>query len=185
MTFKNRTYRLGTILFGIFLFASGTATAQEPVDVQAAAWQAQVAESVEDQAAGRQAVAADSVDDQAAVWQAVETIWAAEEMGDETWIDEMLAVDFMGWQNDSPAPRSKSSVRLWNRFDRNQAGGIAHELYPLSIVVHGDMAVVHYLYTNAVQTSGNETSVTNGRYTDVLVRVDTNWKFISWHGGDD
>jgi hypothetical protein len=27
--------------------------------------------------------------------------------------------------------------------------------------------------------------MTNGRYTDVLVRDDGVWRFISWHGGDD
>ena len=62
---------------------------------------------------------------------------------------------------------------------------MTHELYPLSFVVHGDMAVVHYLYTLAVQTRDKKVVVTNGRYTDVLVRDGTQWKFISWHGGDD
>ena len=155
MKFNLRNYRLATMLVGIVLFAAGNVVAQG------------------------------SVDDQAAVWEAVETIWAAEENGDEKWIEDMLAADFMGWRKNSPAPRGKSSVRLWNHFQREQTKDIAHELYPLSIVVHGDMAVVHYLYTNAVQTRDKKTSVTSGRYTDVLVRDDETWKFISWHGGDD
>lgn len=155
MKFNYRNDRLATMLVGLVLFASGNVAAQG------------------------------SVDDQAAVWEAVETIWAADESGDKKWIEDMLSADFMGWQNDSPAPRSKASVRLWINFDRAQANGMAHELYPLSIVVHGDMAIVHYLYTNAVQTRDKKTSVTSGRYTAVLVRDDGAWKFISWHGGDD
>ena len=95
----------------------------------------------------------------------------------------MLSADFVGWPSESPAPRSRASVRLWNRFQISQTKGIAHELYPLSIVVHGDMAVVHYLYTSAVETRDKKTEVTSGRYTDVLVRADDGWKFISWHGG--
>ena len=63
--------------------------------------------------------------------------------------------------------------------------GKAHELYPLSIVVHGDTAVAHYLYTNSAENSEGELVTSNGRYTDVLVRVDGEWKFFSWHGGDD
>jgi uncharacterized membrane protein len=47
------------------------------------------------------------------------------------------------------------------------------------------MAVAHYLYTNAIENKEGETEVSNGRYTDVLVRVDGSWKFIAWHGGDD
>lgn len=129
--------------------------------------------------------AENSVSDQAAVWEAVETIWEAEENGDLTWVEEMLSADFMGWPNNSPAPRSKASVRQWNKFEVELSNGIAHELYPLSIVVHGNMAVVHYLYTNASQSRDKKTTVTSGRYTDVLVRDDGGWKFISWHGGAD
>ena len=130
------------------------------------------------------ALAQGSADDQAAVWAAVEEIWVAEERGDDDWVDTMLTGDFMGWPAVSPAPRSKASTRLWARCDADQTKGLAHELYPLSIVVHGDMAVVHYLYTMAVQTKDRQTVTSNGRYTDVLVRDDTGWKFISWHGGD-
>jgi len=126
-----------------------------------------------------------TVDEQAAVWAAVEGIWEAAENGDEDWIDKMLSADFMGWPRTSPAPRSRASVRLWNKFDNSQSDLVAHELYPLSIVVHGDMAVVHYLYTSAVQSRDRTTRVTSGRYTDVLVRNDGQWRFISWHGGAD
>ena len=124
-------------------------------------------------------------DDQVAVWEAVEAIWAAEERGDDEWVETMLSADFMGWPNSSPAPRSKASTRMWNRFTADQQEGVTHELFPLSIVVHGDVAIVHYLYTNAVRTREKKTQVSNGRYTDVLVRDDGAWKFLSWHGGDD
>ncbi len=155
MDFK---YWRGAFLAGIFLFTSAAATAQDAVPDQAS--------------------------DQAAVWAAVERIWETAENGGN-WVESMLSADFVGWPKTSPAPRSKASVRMWNRFEQEQTNGITHELYPLSIVVHGDMAVVHYLYTNAVQTRDKKTEVSNGRYTDVLVRDDGAWKFISWHGGDD
>jgi len=157
MTLKYWPWR---ILAGFILLASGNAVAQSVADDQA-------------------------VDDQAAVWSAVEAIWSAEESGDDDWVEEMLSADFVGWPNNSPAPRSKSSVRMWNRLDQEQTSGITHELYPLSIVVHGDMAIVHYLYTNAVQTKDKKIDISSGRYTDVLVRDDGAWKFISWHGGSD
>ena len=126
-----------------------------------------------------------SSDDQAAVWAAVERIWTAQEDGDQDWVDSMLSADFMGWPSNSPAPRSRASTRMWARFDADQQKSLAHELFPLSIVVHGDMAVVHYLYTVAVQTRDKKTVTANGRYTDILVRDGSDWKFISWHGGDE
>ena len=131
------------------------------------------------------ALAQGSADDQAAVWTMVEEIWAAQERGADDWVEGMLSGDFMGWPNESPAPRSKASARMWARFGAEQQKGIAHELYPLSIVVHGDMAVVHYLFTQVVQTRDRQVMRSNGRYTDVLVRDGTDWKFISWHGGTD
>lgn len=131
------------------------------------------------------AVAQDSRDDHAAVWATIEEVWSAEERGDDTWVDSNLSADFAGWPNASPAPRSKASTRMWTRFNTGQNKGLTHELYPLSIVVHGDMAVAHYLYTMAVLTKDKQTVTSNGRYTDVLVRDGTTWKFISWHGGSD
>lgn len=132
-----------------------------------------------------QVLAQGSADDQATVWATVEHAWVAEERGGDDWVDEMLLGDFVGWPNESPAPRTRASTRMWARFDAGQRKGLSHELYPLSIVVHGDTAVVHYLYTVAVQTKDRKTEVSNGRYTDILVRDGANWKFLSWHGGDD
>lgn len=150
----NFRYRLAATIAGLAFLASGTVLAQG------------------------------TIDDQAAVWEAVEAIWEAQENGDHEWIETMLSADFMGWPNSSPAPRTRGSVRLWNKYEQDLSEGVAHELFPLSIVVHGDMAVVHYLYMNATRARDKNTSVSNGRYTDVLVRDDGAWKFIAWHGGN-
>lgn len=131
------------------------------------------------------AFAQEAQDDQATVWAIVEKVWSASERGDESWVDDMLLADFVGWPAASPAPRSKASMRMWANFDGDRTEGLAHELYPLSIVVHGDVAVVHYLYTSAVQNRDKESRVQNGRYTDVLVRDASGWKFITSHGGHD
>ncbi len=131
------------------------------------------------------ALAQSTADDQADVWATVEAQWNAEEKGDRKWIDEMLVDAFSGWGKETPAPRSKASTKMWDRFNDEQGNIVAHELYPLAIVVHGDTAVAHYLYTSAYQDKDDEIEVDNGRYTDVLVRTEEGWKFIAWHGGDD
>ena len=111
--------------------------------------------------------------------------WRAEQDGDDGWIDRLLSDDFSGWPNNSPAPRSKSSTQMWDRFNDEQGSMVAHELFLMGIVVNGDTAVAHYLYTSAFEDNEGEVEITNGRYTDVLVRTDDGWKFIAWHGGDD
>jgi len=130
------------------------------------------------------ALLAQGSSDEAAVWSAVERQWRAVQGDDASWVEEMLSGDFVGWPSGSPAPRNKTSTRLWNDFDSRQTELLEFELYPLSIIVHGNMAVVHYLYT-AAREEDDEVTTRNGRFTDVLVRDDDDWKFIAWHGGDD
>ena len=130
-------------------------------------------------------LAQDSAEDSADVWSVIEEEWNAIEKGDKKWPDRVLTEDFSGWSKQSPAPRSKSSTKMWNRFNDEIGKNLAHELYPLSIIVHDDVAVAHYLYSNAYQSNDGEIEMSNGRYTDVLVRTDDGWKFLTWHGGDD
>ena len=131
------------------------------------------------------AFAQDEPDPHADVWAVVEAVWNADEKGDKKWIDRMLVDDFVGWGKDAPAPRSKSSTKLWDRFNDTQGRGLAHELYPLSIIVHGDTAVAHYLYSMAYESKDKKVEVSNGRYSDILVRTEDGWKVLAWHGGKD
>ena len=131
------------------------------------------------------AFAQDEPNAQADVWSVVEAQWNADEKGDKKWIDRLLVDDFVGWGKESPAPRSKASTKMWDRFNDSQGRGLAHELYPLSITVHGDTAVVHYLYSMAFEDKEGKVEVSNGRYSDVLIRTEDGWKFLAWHGGND
>lgn len=131
------------------------------------------------------ALAQDAANDQADVWAAVESVWNAEKDGDRRWIERMLTEDFSGWSRGAPAPRNKASTAMWDRFMDEQGKLVAHELYPLAIIVRGDTAVAHYLYSSAWESKDGELELNNGRYTDVLVRTEDGWRFIAWHGGDD
>ena len=115
----------------------------------------------------------------------VEAQWDAEEKGDKRWIDRLLSDDFTGWGKTSPAPRSKSSTKMWDRFSDEQGRMVAHELYPLAIIVHEDVAIAHYLYSSAYEDKDGKVELNNGRYSDVLVRTADGWQFLAWHGGDD
>ena len=129
--------------------------------------------------------AEDSVDDSVSVWSVIEEEWMADEKGDKKWPERLLAENFSGWGNNSPAPRSKSSTMMWNRFNDKLGKMVMHELYPLSIVVHDDVAVAHYLYSSAFESKDGDIEMSEGRYTDILVRTDGGWRFLAWHGGDD
>ena len=129
--------------------------------------------------------AAPIVSDDSAVWSVIERAWRAEREGNTRWIETLLSADFVGWTNDAPAPRDKASTRLWETFNAKQVNLLEYELYPLSIIVHGDTAIAHYLYSSAIQPRGQDVESVSGRFTDVLVRSADGWKFLAWHGGDD
>ena len=131
------------------------------------------------------ALAQDDASDNADVWAVVAQQWSAEEKGDKKWIERYLLDDFSGWPKNAPAPRSKASTQMWDRFNDTQGNLVAHELYPLRIVVHDDVAIAHYMYTSAYRDKDGKVEMSNGRFSDVLVRTDDGWKFLAWHGGDD
>ena len=155
----NHLNKLVVTMLGVFFLAAGPATAQD--------------------------AATNAADESADVWATVEDQWDADKKGDKKWTDRMLHEDFSGWGKDSPAPRSKTSTQMWDRFSDEQGNIVEHELYPLAIVVNGDVAIAHYLYTSAYQDKDDKVEINNGRYTDILVRTENGWKFIAWHGGED
>lgn len=128
---------------------------------------------------------ADTSQDEADVWAVIEEGWNADENGDREWIDRLVAEDFTGWTKNAPVPRGRASIKMWDRFAEQEGQLVAHELYPYRIIVRGDMAIAHYLYSSAFKAVDGKISRSNGRYTDVLVRTDDGWKFFAWHGGDD
>ena len=119
------------------------------------------------------------------VWATIEQQWNEQEDGKSKWVDNLLTEDFQGWDKQSPHPRDKKSTKMWNRVSEQMTDMVAHELYPIRIVVNGDVAVAHYLFTSAAKDQDGKIETRNGRYTDVLLRTDDGWKFIAWHGGED
>ncbi len=129
--------------------------------------------------------AQDIVDDEADVLLTIERAWEASRKGNYDTVSDMLTDDFMGWSRGSPAPRSKNSTVRWMRLGDDMGKVLRYELYPLSITVKDDVAVAHYLYSLAFEDKDKQVEMSDGRYTDVLIRTGDGWKFIAWHGGKD
>ena len=62
---------------------------------------------------------------------------------------------------------------------------LMQELSPFGIIVHGNTAVAHYVYSLTAEDKEGNRKTVHGRYTDVLVKDGENWVFLAWHGGDD
>ena len=71
-------------------------------------------------------IAQDEVSDAADVWATIEGQWVAAEKKDNKALDNYLAEDFSGWARNAPAPRSKASTRMWDKFNDGQGSTIKH-----------------------------------------------------------
>jgi ketosteroid isomerase-like protein len=62
---------------------------------------------------------------------------------------------------------------------------LEQEIFPISVTITGNVAVVQYHYMIAREDHKNDRSTVTGHYTDVLVKENGRWLFIAWAGGDD
>ena len=124
-------------------------------------------------------------DKQLEVWNVIEAQWKASMEKDTTWPDKVLQEKFLGWDNERPMPRDKSSTHSWTRYTNENSTTLLQELYPVGIIVQGNTAVAHYFYSQASENRKGERETSHGRYTDVLVKENGTWQFLAWSGGDN
>lgn len=116
------------------------------------------------------------------VWKVIEDSYTAIEKKDPTWTDKWVMSDAVVWGDSAPMPRSREEVKRWETImtDDGSKNLIANHS-PTAIVVHKDTAVAHYYYSNATENKEGKRKVEHGRCTDVLVKENKSWKFLSWH----
>ena len=108
--------------------------------------------------------------EQQEIWKFEEQQWQMSKDKDLTWIDKMVHPNLSYWDSDQQSPQNKASLGRWNRYNNTNATVLEQELFPISITITGNVAVVHYHYTAARENAKKERETVHGRYTDVLVR---------------
>ncbi len=93
--------------------------------------------------------------------------------------------DFVGWGQGSTVPTTKTD-RL--KFIADGFGNSDSETLlfkPLSVIVKGNMAVVTYIQTSKTTNNAtDEVEYSTQRWTDVCLKEDGQWTWISDHGVD-
>lgn len=115
------------------------------------------------------------------VWEFEEACWATQDL------EVAMACfhdDFVGWGTNSTLPTSKADRRPFFARSFETEDMVFLHLKPLSIKVHGDVAIVLYLATVTTKNkaSGKETTVTE-RWTDICLKEGDGWTWIADHGG--
>jgi hypothetical protein len=122
--------------------------------------------------------------EQQEVWQLEQQQWAMAAAKDASWIDTMVHANMRYWENNSPMPRDKASLKLWSKYDNENNTVLQQELFPIARAITGNVAVVQSHYRMASENHKKERKTVTGYYTDVLMKVDGRWMFIAWAGGD-
>jgi hypothetical protein len=123
--------------------------------------------------------------EQQEVWKLEELQWKLAASKDSSWIEKMVHPNLSYWDKNWPGPQSKASLLLWDRYNNSSSTVLQQELFPIAIVITGNLAVVQYRYAVARENYKKEQEMVTGRYTDVLLKEGGRWLFITWAGGDD
>jgi hypothetical protein len=123
--------------------------------------------------------------EQQELWKLEDLQWKMNAAKDATWIPKLVHPNMSAWSNDSPAPQTMASLTKWNRHAATQSTTLEYEIYPIAATITGNVAVMQYTYREATENSKKEHRYANGRWTDVLIKENGVWKFITWAGGQD
>jgi hypothetical protein len=123
--------------------------------------------------------------EQQELWKLEEKQWQMAKDKDLSWIETMVHPNLSYWSNESPVPQTRTSLSRWNRYDNTNATVLEQELFPHSITITGNVAVVNYHYQIARESYKKDRETVRGRYMDVFVKDGGRWLFIAWTGGDE
>lgn len=122
--------------------------------------------------------------EQKEIWNLEELQWKMAAAEDMSWIDTMVHPNLKYWETGDPMPRDRDSLKRWGKYAADNSAVLEQELFPISITVTGNVAVVQYNYQVARENYKKERETVTGNYTDVLVKENGRWLFITWSGGD-
>ena len=84
----------------------------------------------------------------------------------------------------SEAINTKKDNVKWINYSWGKNAVLFWDITPIGVVLHDDIAVVHYYYTTISKDkkSGKETT-DKGRWTDVILKDGGKWRLVADHGG--
>ncbi|MBZ0113900.1 MAG: nuclear transport factor 2 family protein [Thermoanaerobaculia bacterium] len=128
------------------------------------------------------AVAQEWSAEQQEVWKVVQWTWDADD--DTDWCEAVCHANVTAWDNNYPAPRNRETIQKWWKRNAEKSKTLEATVTPVSIVVEGNVGVAHYYYSVMSEDMDGKRETEHGRYTDVLVKENDKWVYITWSGGE-
>lgn len=112
------------------------------------------------------------------VWAVVAASWEDETKETGAWPSEYLHDDAHAWGVEWPMPRDAESITNWSRFGAESGENLVYELFPMTVTVSGDTAVVYYASVQVRENHEDKRERESTGLVETLVRTDAGWKFI-------
>ena len=123
--------------------------------------------------------------EQQEIWKLEELQWKLAKDKDMSWIEKMVHPNMSYWETGQAMPQNRDSLVRWTRYGNTTDTVLEQELFPVSVVITGKIAVAQYHYQVARENYKKERETVRGHYTDILIKEGDHWLFIAWSGGDD
>lgn len=117
------------------------------------------------------------------VWKVENDCWAAFSKGDQAGFLEFFHPDYLGWDDNSPLPNTKTDTQKWFAVFMQGNKVLLYDIKPVGIRVFGDFAIVDYYYSLVNSDGDGKKKAEEGRWTDVLMKTGGKWQLIGDNGG--
>lgn len=122
--------------------------------------------------------------EQKEVWKNVLTYWALAGANDTQGFLEYVHADYQGWGYDNPLPGSRERAIKFSTHYQKTTKTLVQDLQPVTVRVFGDIAYVHYFYTEITKDAEGKEKRQSGRWTDILKKQGGKWVMVADHGGE-
>ena len=115
------------------------------------------------------------------VWQVVETSWEKMQDGDYEGSFENMHKKYLGWNHESPLPISKEKWVKSIEMMKEYATLKYYDIEPARILVHNDVAVVHYYFEQYIDYEKDKVITEynyKGKNTEFYIKEDGKWLLI-------
>jgi len=119
--------------------------------------------------------------DQKEVWKTVEKSWENWKAGDLDAAFKLVHDKYMGWNHEDPMPTNKAKWFKSAKMIMENGKLVYYDIEPARIMVHGDVAVVHYYFEyTASSTKNDETKEfsVKGKNAEFFVKEGGKWLLI-------
>lgn len=117
------------------------------------------------------------------VWKNVEAYNALYAQRDLEGFAAYFHPDYRGWDYESALPMDKASTRKFMEHSFKTTTTLVYDIKPVAIQIYGNVAFVHYYYTEVYKDVEGKQKNSSGRWTDILLKQGDKWLMIGDHGG--